>query len=277
MQRNACSPNFDRDEELLVGYFLVTVERAHYSQNSWARQFFAHNLTSGPHNLVISNTQHDSSFLGLKRAVVTEYQEPDVQRVTVTRDNASRTSDAYGATGLPSLISSSRKLSTGLIIGSVIGGLVALVLATLLSFIFARHYFRQRYAPPRFSAVPLNDSEDSLHPNGRSLALSHQSQQMEEVDMPPPNYRGVFPSEHGGSVIHIVEPNLPNEAEIPDRPPLNPDSTNEKSTADRQPLNDRSTRPVATPSKREQISRRAGSVEASNVILPPRRFKRRKG
>jgi hypothetical protein len=99
---------------------------------------------------------------------------------------------------------------------------------------------------------------------------------MEEVDMPPPNYRGVFPSEPSGSVVHDAELGSPTRAQMPDLPPENPDTSNGHQTTNQQPEYSFSGT-VVSPSKREQIVRRIGGVNVTSVITPPRRFKGRRG
>jgi hypothetical protein len=94
--------------------------------------------------------------------------------------------------------------------------------------------------------------------------------------MPPPNYRGVFPSEPSGSVVHDAGLESPIQAQMPDLPPENPDASNGHQTTDQQPEYSSSGTAVS-PRKREQIVRRIDGVNVTSVVTPPRRFKGRRG
>lgn len=113
--------------------------------------------------------------------------------------SGTKSTDTLPPTNSPTPIPPPRKSNTGVIAGGVIGGLVALGLLGFLFFTLTRRYFRRRYAPPRFSTI-LED--------GQTPASEAAQRQMAEMDMPPPDYRGVFPSEFGGTEHELA----PSEA-----------------------------------------------------------------
>jgi hypothetical protein len=149
---------------------------------------------------VLSNNDPEgSSRLGFTRAIVSIYETSSNSSTNTTSTDSSAQSPGP---------SSPRKSHTGAIAGGVIGGIAFLCIIGVSIFIYARRYLRRRYAPPRVSAAlddnaasfAVNDNDDSSASNPAMVQA-----QTEEMDMPPPNYKNVFPSEHGGSIMGVGE------------------------------------------------------------------------
>jgi hypothetical protein len=156
--------------------------------------------------------------------------------------------------------STPHKLNAGYISGIAIGGVATLALVAFLSFIFARRHFRRRWGPPRFSAI-LDEGEGLPRP-----AQPHQ-RQTQEMDLPPPNYRGLFPATTSVS-------NGTSDADTTSRDGRATPTTSNVQQAEDPFADDQLDHTGLTIGKREKIALRRGSAGVISIITLPRKSRR---
>jgi hypothetical protein len=154
---------------------------------AYALQYLASGLETGMHTVVVSNI--GATYTDLDYAIVSQYGAAPATTTTTTS-----LPSASSAKAGPSR---SHALLVGAVVGAVVGVIAILVIVGLSVCALARRRARRREASTHSHDIADGASGLNQHPPA-PLPLPqvpHSVPQMEEVDLPPPVYGDVFPSE----------------------------------------------------------------------------------